>query len=686
MPAPSVSQLVSIAQKSGSNYSTYITNIKNQITGVDLNDAATAANVNSAWNQVSSSSSSTTSSTTTGGDTGSGGPFNTVMKIANNLAVSQQQKGYASFEDETIRLDQVMRKFIDDKGRILELDKIGQNLVEMAGDQAIIYLKQQTQLLTLINKEAGLTGKFSKAFRDELTQASPELLRIGISFEDLARASKQVVDQSGRFLALNRETWKDAGYAASAYVGTLRDLVAMYPEFEKIGLGAEDTNKAINSVGQKSIGLGLQAQKTTSELSKNIGRLNDYGFKNGVEGLASMVRKATEFRMSMDEVFKVAEKVMDPDKAIELTANLQVLGGAIGDFNDPLKLMYMATNNVEGLQDALIGAAGSLATYNSEQGRFEITGVNLRRAKAEADALGISYQEFSKGAIAAAERASASAALMSRGLNLKDEEKEFLTNIAQMKGGKMMIEIQGDQLREDLKLDKGTKEIALENLTDSQAKTLLAYQEDLKNKTPEEIVRGQATSITNIERDVNFMVALMRVRGGQAAEKIYKEVLQNKGFSLEKMSKDFHDTTTNVGPKIDNAITNFTNKAVDFLKGDEDKTKSGKKTSTSTTTSTNPVTPAITTTPAPTLVTPSSVATGTNVATNNLTPTAGSSATTTAAAPATSQQYPTGSPSNNTGTNNLNIVMQHKVSIPGNFLANLGITLDTPRSYTVLTH
>jgi hypothetical protein len=225
--------------------------------------------------------------------------------------------------------------------------------------------------------------------------------------------------------------------------------------------------------------------------------------------------------MSMQEVFNIADKVMNPEGALEMAANLQVLGGAIGDFNDPLKLMYMSTNNVEGLQDALIGAAGSLATYNTEQGRFEITGVNLRRAQAMAKEMGISYQQLAQGAVAAAEKSSAASDLIARGLTLEPEQTEFLTNIARMKDGKMTIDLgQSTKLQEIF----GKQEVALDELTDQQAKELLKYQDELKEKTSEDIARGQATSIQNIKRDVNYIALLARNQAGKMGTKLADEM------------------------------------------------------------------------------------------------------------------------------------------------------------------
>jgi hypothetical protein len=247
--------------------------------------------------------------------------------------------------------------------------------------------------------------------------------------------------------------------------------------------------------------------------------------------------------MNMDSVFKIAGDVMDPDKAISLSANLQVLGGAIGNFNDPLRMMYDATNNVEGLQDALIGAAGSLATYNSEQGRFEITGVNLRRARAMADELGISYGELANGAIAAAERTSAATALMGRGLKLDDDQQRFLTNISQMKGGQMTIELNSERLQQVLGVDSSVREIALEKLTQKQVDTILEYQNEFKKLSPEEIIQKQATDVEIIGRNVSFLAAAARVRAAQAGGGMLDAIKKMVGYDPGDMRKKVNEVT-----------------------------------------------------------------------------------------------------------------------------------------------
>jgi hypothetical protein len=364
-----------------------------------------------------------------------------------------------------------------------------------AHEQIVRQIQRESNLQTQINEKVGLTGELSEAFRKDILQTIPTAVSLGYSFGNVTEMLTRMGEQSGRFNLISEDTLQNSFAVGRAFVGDLANLAQTFTEFEKVGKGAYDTLAAISKAGMESLSLGLNSKKTTEQLRENIGKLNEYGFKNGVEGLNRMVQKSIEFRMNLGEAFKIADNVMDPEKAIALTANLQVLGGAIGDFNDPLKLMYMATNNVEGLQDALINAAKGLATFNKEQGKFEIIGVNQRRAHEMAVQLGVDYNELAKGAIAGQERMLASSVLMSKGLNVSKEDKEFITNMSQMKGGQMVVTIP-----EDVAGKIGSKtEIALKDLTASQIEALKGVREQLKEKTPEQIARGQFTSIQNIE-------------------------------------------------------------------------------------------------------------------------------------------------------------------------------------------
>ncbi len=447
------------------------------------------------------------------------------------------------------------------------------------GSAIATQLSQESQLRTDINEKVGMQGELSKGLREEMVAAYPSVLRLGYGIDQLSGMMTNMMGETGRFNLISQGTIEQAAKTARAFVGDLSEMGRVFSQFEKVGIGASDATKAIDKAGISSLSLGLNSKKTTSELRDNLGKLNEFGFANGVQGLNRMVQKANEFRMSMDSVYQVADKVFSPEGALELSANLSVLGGAMGDFADPIKLMYMATNNVEGLQDALIGAAGSLTTYNQEQGRFEITGVNLRKAKAMASELGISYQELAKGAIAASERSAAASALMTSGLIMEDKEKEFLTNLSQMKDGKMVIEVPKSLMSEL----GGQTEVLLEDLTNAQKTTLLANQEAFEKMSSEDVARGQLSATENIQRDVAFLAATTR---GQAV-KSFKSAAEAAGMTGEDSQKFVKEMTDKMAKGEIEMMGSFNETARNFIKNMFGETSKSKGTTTTETSAMN---------------------------------------------------------------------------------------------------
>jgi hypothetical protein len=434
------------------------------------------------------------------------------------------------------------------------LKEIGKNIK----GEVLIYLDEQSKLLTKINTETGMTGKLSEAFREEIMKATPEVFRLGITFEELNESVANIVKQSGKFKLMSEETIQEMALA-SKFTESMQAFSEMGPGFEKVGLGIKDMSSLVEKMGLKSMTLGLNARTTTKMVSENLKNLNSYGFKEGIEGLNKMTQKAIEFRMNMDSVFRVAEKVWDPDKALSMVANLQVIGGAFGDLNDPIKLMYMATNNVEGLQDAITGAAKSLVTFNEEQGRFQVTGINLRRAKAMADELGMSMDELTTTAVAAMERTTAASQLMGSGLQMNEEDKEFLTNLSQMKGGKMVIEVP-KSLQEQL---GNQTEIALDSMTQEQTNLLLEQKKAFEKMSMEDVARQQVTAMENIERDVSYLRASARVSVGMQIGDLVEKITGLDQTIISKESKRATDWVATQITKGDQLISRFMEKVPD---------------------------------------------------------------------------------------------------------------------------
>ena len=463
-----------------------------------------------------------------------------------------QIRGEAGDAGEFRSLEKGLSTFFDSAGKFRGWKGSIKEMGELFKDEIELHLQQQNDLLTDMSKNTGIVGKLGHEFREEIMAASPFAESLGISFAELRESVTGLVGESGKFKLLSEGTIKQMELA-SVFTEDMSALAGMGDDFEKIGLGVSDMSREIDKAGHSALEVGLNARLTTKMIDENLSKLNAYGFKNGVAGLNNMVQKSVEFRMNMSEVFKLADAVWDPEGALNVVANLQMIGGAFGDLNDPIKLMYMATNNVEGLQDALQGAAKTLVTFNREQGRFEITGANLRRAHEMAKTLGVDFTELTNGAVAAMERTTAASDLMSTGLIMDNKDREFLTNLAQMKEGKMVIEVPPD-LRKQLGISADNTAVALESMTAEQAKMLLDQRDAFKKMTSEDYARSQVSLLQNIDRDLSFIRASIRVGMGQAA-----------GEALEEIAGFDKDVVSNESKKIRDLAVSGILDAKDFL-------------------------------------------------------------------------------------------------------------------------
>ena len=539
-----------IAAQSGGNLANYNKILANSGANVDWEEAGRVfAQYESSQNKINSPSS-------TAGNIGEKvvNDFKVVQNLTSNV------KSYNLAEGEMIQVENIINGFqnlikgVAGKGGLLGEGDFGENLKTQAGNlmtsiigevskNASQILQQEVELHNEINSRIGISGELSRGLRTEIMETLPEMITMVYGFEDVKKTITGMIEEQGKFTLYNREVIGDMAVTSRAFVGDLDTLGKMIGTYEKAGYGAAGALERINEAGESSISLGLNARKVVAEIETNIKNLNQYGFKNGYDGLTRMAQKSIEFKMSMQSVFTLAEKLFDPDQAVALSANLQAIGGAIGDFNDPLKLMYMATNDAGGLQDAMIGVAGSLATYNSELGKFEITGVNLRKARALAGELGMSMDELSTTAIKAAERTSASADLLAGGFNLDEKQQEFITNLARMEGGKMVIDIPKDFTDEF----KGATRVALEDLNDEQVRVLIDNQKVFEEMNAKDIALSQYTETQKLGLQVSEIVTMMKVQLANSIRGDLSKVDEKYISQVNQFLKETKEGTNNLG-------------------------------------------------------------------------------------------------------------------------------------------
>jgi hypothetical protein len=419
---------------------------------------------------------------------------------------------------------------------------------------------REGELLKAFTTKAGMAGQFASGFTESIMAVAPKAQLLGVSFGELKDATESMVSNSQKFANYQGESVLEAVRISAAYGATSKSLLENVEAFRDVGIGLTDASGKIEQIGKRSLSQGLSARATTKTVMDNLGKLNEFGFKNGVEGLGRMVQQAQALNFKMEETFKVAAKLYDPEGAIDLSANLQVIGGAIGDLADPIKLMYDATNNVESLQTSILGAAKSLATYNAEQGRFEVTGANLRRAKAMSDALGISMEQLTSSAIKGQVQMQAMSQIELFDLN--EDQKQFVSNLATMKDG-----VVGFELPKDLQESLGIKQsfLDLSSLNGEQMAKIAEAQKRLSERKTDDIIRDQYTVQT---QSLNALNSIAMNIGNMARTRINQnEIVQSIKEKAGGLDRIAQMTPEEITAEYNEAVQKYINGPLDALKG-----------------------------------------------------------------------------------------------------------------------
>lgn len=511
---------------------------------------------------LASQSTASAGTTTTAGSSGSGvGSFlqggqqilNAGMKTAADVTLANF---YDNLSNSSNRLSvdtfsTILRGVASGVSNLASLNIPGifTELFSTGGALATKFLKDlaetQSRLIDVTNKSGAFVGDLGGNMREELNDAMVETTKLGMTVDDFLKSTEILLTSSGRMALYSKEAITEGVKASIAYTKSSTTLLENNEAFRNVGYGLQDAAKVITAAGQKTLELGLNAKVLTETLVKNIGKLNEFGFQGGIAGLTRMSQQAQSLNFNMDNTLKIANDLFDPNKAIDMAANLSMIGGAIGDFGDPLRMIYDATNNVEGLQTSLINASKSLATFNSAQGRFEVTGANLRRAKAMADTFGISMGDLTSLAVKANVQFQAMSQIRSIFPEASKEQQEFIKNLSTMKDGKIGISIPEEVARKFGVVDKfkdGFMEFSeFAKLDSSKRDQLIKEQQKIAAMKPEDVARGQFNATTQILNVISAMWIQQQNRTRRTPEgKTLGEAADNfaKNMSTIEISKN----------------------------------------------------------------------------------------------------------------------------------------------------
>jgi hypothetical protein len=200
--------------------------------------------------------------------------------------------------------------------------------------------------------------------------------------------------ETGRAVMLSNEAGAKMFEVARATGMSVEEMGGLAGKMEAFGLGAQQSAEFISTIQANSENMGVNAGKVIKKFQENLGMLNKLNFRGGMNAMAKMAAHSEKFKLSMESVATVSDKVFRPEGAIEAAAQLQVMGGAMAQLGDPFQLMYQARNAPEELAKSITKAARESAKFNEKTGEFEMSAHELDRLRESAKALGMDYQEL----------------------------------------------------------------------------------------------------------------------------------------------------------------------------------------------------------------------------------------------------------------------------------------------------
>lgn len=328
-----------------------------------------------------------------------------------------------------------------------------------------------------INKTFGQNQERLVELMGTVSEVTPRISRLGGGIKDVEDTISAIAETSRRNVIANTEDVEKL-YAATRVLG--QSATELSDAFLNVGVGTTEMTKQLESSVQYIQSIGGNTNMVMKDVTKNMDQMNRYQFEGGVKGLTKMAAQASMLRFDMSETFAFAEKVLDPEGAVDTAAAFQRLGVSAGNLADPFQLMNQSINDPSGLQNSLAEVSRQFTYFDEETKSFKINPQGVLTLREMEKAAGLSQGSLSKMGLAAAELDARLSDVSMAGLTFANEEdKQYLANIAKMgKGGKYEVE-----------LNDGTKK-ELSQLNQDEFNELIEQQKT-SPKTLEDIAKAQ---------------------------------------------------------------------------------------------------------------------------------------------------------------------------------------------------
>ena len=463
---------------------------------------------------------------------------------------------------------------------IADIGEIASSNIDFTG-KALDILTQSINIMeTAATKLAlgfgGMRG-LTASIKQNMEGAAASVIELGGSLEDVAAIQEGVVKALQTQTILNKEAYADL-YAVGNLVGdgskvTAESSKKMVEGFMNAGYGLYDVSNQVLGIINKSRELGVTTAAVYGQISANIGKLALYNFENGVQGMAQMAAKAASLRIDMKSTLDFAEKLFDPENAIETAAAMQRLGVNVASLLDPYKLMDMGRNDPAKLQEEILKAAQALTYFDEKNQKMAILPGAQQTLREMAKAFGMNADDLAKMALNAGDLERKLREIkFSPDFAGDEQSRNMIANMAQLKDGKYVVTFD-EMNKETGQIESVTKEVS--QLTKDNKEALIKMNEPAKSAI--ELQKEANNSLTNINNSIKALKGVVprRLAANPGLDKSMKKAANILSPLVEgaggaagfKRDKSGRLNTDESGKKIDAATKNVAEMFSDLVSG-----------------------------------------------------------------------------------------------------------------------
>jgi hypothetical protein len=419
-----------------------------------------------------------------------------------------------------------------------------------------------------LSADVGLTVQQTAQLWTNVVGIGQAALTFGVTFEEAVGLMRTFSELTGLNRVFLADQVSDLAAIAKATGLGVDETGKMYATMELLGMSTKTFHEYVSGVRESSGRLNLNTTKVLQTVNQLQPAFRGLNFKNGINDLTQMIQKAQALRFDLSGMENLANKVFNPEGAVELSAKLRVMGGAFAQMADPLNLMFKGQSDAFGLMDDVMKTMSGLAIKNKD-GLFSIPPVQQALIRDFAEATGINADEFRKGVLQMAKQADIISKIRPSSI-INDTDRQLIANLAEMRDGKYVVKVgaQGvltavDSLTqsqiEGIRSQQQNEMIAARNRLDIIQKFQNIYQMFLVALTP------FFKRISDIIEKPNGIMQTLIVKAGDFAKFLGEklEVLFANG-GIEKL----FDTIQNLITDLLGVLTgdqNITDKIIDTL-------------------------------------------------------------------------------------------------------------------------